>query len=74
MAIDRAIKISNIIQRGEKAKKWETLRLKIKNDIMKNAWSADKKAFTQIYGANDLDASVLLMESYGFIELRTKIC
>ena len=68
VAIDRAIKISNIIQRGEKAKKWESLRLKIKNDIMKNAWSADKKAFTQIYGANDLDASVLLMESYGFID------
>ena len=68
VAIDRAIKISNIIQRGEKAKKWESLRLKIKNDILKNAWSAEKKAFTQIYGANDLDASVLLMESYGFID------
>ena len=68
VAIDRAIKISNIIQRGEKAKKWESLRLKIKNDIMKNAWSKEKKAFTQIYGANDLDASVLLMESYGFID------
>ena len=35
---------------------------------MNNAWSADKKAFTQIYGATDLDASVLLMESYGFID------
>ena len=30
--------------------------------------AADKKAFTQIYGASDLDASVLLMESYGFID------
>ena len=68
VAIDRAIKISNIIQRGEKAKKWETLRNKIREDIMNNAWSSDKKAFTQIYGSSDLDASVLLMESYGFIE------
>ena len=68
VAIDRAIKISNIIQRGEKAKKWETLRDKIREDIMNNAWSSDKKAFTQIYGSSDLDASVLLMESYGFIE------
>ena len=70
VAIDRAIKISNIIQRGEKAKKWETLRNKIKEDIMNNAWSSDKKAFTQIYGSNDLDTSVLLMESYGFIEAK----
>ncbi len=70
VAIDRAIKISNIIQRGEKAKKWETLRDKIMEDIMNNAWSSDKKAFTQIYGSSDLDASVLLMESYGFIEAK----
>ena len=35
------------------------MKVKIKNDILKNAWSAEKKAFTQIYGANDLDASVL---------------
>ena len=70
VAIDRAIKISNIIQRGEKAKKWETLRSKIREDIMNNAWSSEKKAFTQIYGSEDLDTSVLLMESYGFIEAK----
>ena len=40
---------------------------------MNNAWSSDKKAFTQIYGSNDLDASVLLMESYGFIEAKNQI-
>ena len=70
VAIDRAIKISNIIQRGEKAKKWKTLRSKIREDIMNNAWSSEKKAFTQIYGSEDLDTSVLLMESYGFIEAK----
>ena len=37
---------------------------------MNNAWSSGKKAFTQIYGSNDLDTSVLLMESYGFIEAK----
>ena len=72
VAIDRAIKISNIVQRGEKAKKWESLRSKIRKDIMKNAWSPGKKAFTQTYGTNDLDASVLLMEPYGFIEPNNK--
>ena len=68
VAVDRAIKISKLIQRGEKAKKWESLRDEIHDDIIKNAWSENKQAFTQSYGSQDLDSSVLLMESYGFIE------
>ena len=68
VAVDRAIKISELIQRGEKAKKWESLRDEIHDDIIKNAWSENKQAFTQSYGSHDLDSSVLLMESYGFIE------
>ena len=68
VAVDRAIKISELIQRGEKAKKWESLRDEIHDDIIKNAWSEKKQAFTQSYGSLDLDSSVLLMESYGFIE------
>ena len=68
VAVDRAIKISELIQRGEKAKKWDSLRDEIHDDSIKNAWSENKQAFTQSYGSNDLDSSVLLMESYGFIE------
>ena len=68
VAVDRAIKISKLIQRGEKAKKWESLRDEIHDDIIKNAWSENKQAFTQSYGSEDLDSSVLLMENYGFIE------
>ncbi len=68
VAVDRAIKISELIQRGEKAKKWESLRDEIHGDIIKNAWSENKQAFTQSYGSHNLDSSVLLMESYGFIE------
>ena len=68
VAVDRAIKISELIQRGEKAKKWESLRDEIHDDIIKNAWSENKQAFTQSYGSHDLDSTVLLMESYGFIE------
>ena len=59
VAIDRAIKISDLIQGGVKGRKWISLRDEIKSDIMKNAWNADKKAFTQSYGSEDLDASVL---------------
>jgi len=37
---------------------------------MKNAWNEKVQAFTQSYGSEDLDASVLLMESYGFIDAK----
>ena len=72
VAIDRAIKISEIIQDGKSAKKWTPLRDEIKNDIMENAWNEKKGAFTQSYNSNHLDASVLLMEPYGFIEAKNK--
>ena len=70
VAVDRAIKISELIQGGKSAKKWESLRTEIYNDIIDNAWSDDKQAFTQSYGTSHLDASVLLMEPYGFIDAK----
>ncbi len=68
VAIDRAIKISNLIKKGRKTDRWIPLRDEIKNDILSNAWNPKIKAFSQSYGSDFLDASVLLMESYGFIE------
>ncbi|MCI9846716.1 glycoside hydrolase family 15 protein [Flavobacterium pectinovorum] len=67
-AIDRAIKVAKILGKNHKVEKWEPLAEVIKNDIMENAWNESVQAFTQSYGSNDLDTSVLLMESYGFIE------
>ena len=68
VAVDRAIKVSKIFKRKKSAKKWEILRSKIKNDIIEKGWNENKKAFTQSYGSDDLDASVLLMEQYEFID------
>ncbi|MEC7829902.1 MAG: glycoside hydrolase family 15 protein, partial [Bacteroidota bacterium] len=70
VAIDRAIKISNLIQGGKSAKKWEPLRDEIKKDILEKSWNKKKKSFTQSYGNDHLDASVLLMEYYGFIKAK----
>ncbi|MDV6167096.1 glycoside hydrolase family 15 protein [Flavobacterium sp. DG1-102-2] len=66
-AIDRAIKVAKILGRTSKISKWETLEESIRRDIMDNAWNENVQAFTQSYGSDDLDASVLLMENYGFI-------
>ncbi len=68
VAIDRAIKISYLINQQENIPEWQKLREKIKTDVLKNAWNEKLQAFTQSYSSNDMDASVLLMESFGFIE------
>lgn len=67
VAVDRATKIAKQLQRSFYIGQWSRLRDKIHDDIYKKAWSEKKQAFTQAYGSEDLDASVLLMESYGFI-------
>ncbi len=69
-AIDRAIKVAEILGKQQKVEKWKPLENEIRMDIMKNAWNEDKQAFTQSYGSRHMDASVLLMESYGFIEAK----
>ncbi len=70
VAVDRAIKIANLIRQPEKIEIWEKLKEKIKKDVLQNAWNEKIKAFTQAYGSSDLDASVLLMENYGFIDAK----
>lgn len=68
VAIDRAVKIAGLIKRNDYATKWSKLRDTISKDIQTKGWNEEKQAFTQAYGSKDLDASTLLMESFGFIE------
>lgn len=69
-AVDKAIKVAQMLGKTSKLARWKLLEEAIRNDIMQHAWSDKAQAFTQAYGSDDLDASVLLMESYGFIEAK----
>ncbi len=69
-AIDRAAKVAIILGKTAKAQKWQELADAIKVEIHDRAWNEQVGAFTQSYGSTDLDASVLLMETYGFIGAR----
>ena len=70
VAIYRAIKISELFNKTSKLERWKTLEQAIRNDIYENAWNEEVQAFTQSYNSTDLDAAVLLMESYGFIDAK----
>ncbi len=70
VAIDRAIKVARILKKNRKIEEWTQLEQEIKRDIHENSWNEGVCAFTQSYGSTYLDASVLLMESYGFIHAK----
>lgn len=68
VAMDRAVKIAVLLNRQEYIEQWETEAKAIKDDIHTHGWNPGKEAFTQYYGGTEMDASVLQMETYGFIE------
>lgn len=68
VAADRGIKIARHLGRHEYCSEWEKLAGEIRDEIMEKGWSERKESFVQAYGADHLDASLLLMESYGFLE------
>lgn len=68
VAVDRAQKIATLLKQDEYTIEWKKLEDKIRADIELNAWSENKQSYAQSYSSDDLDASVLLMESYGFVK------
>jgi GH15 family glucan-1,4-alpha-glucosidase len=67
-AMDRAAKIAALFNKPALEASWKKSRDEIKNDILKKGWNPKAGAFTQFYGSENLDASNLLMQAYGFIE------
>ncbi len=47
--------------------RWRGLRDKIHEDVCRRGYHTKRKAFTQSYGSNALDASLLLMPMVGFL-------
>ena len=67
VAFDRAVRIHEEFGRDGPVDRWRELCTAIKNQVLTCAWSERKQAFTQSYGSDELDASVLLMPIVGFL-------
>jgi alpha,alpha-trehalase len=67
VTLDRGIKIAQLLNLKEYAKTWKKEADRIKKDVLENGWNEQMQSFTQTYHEKDLDASLLLMEEYGFI-------
>jgi len=69
-ACDRLAKIARTLGSTDRADFWGQRATTIRDTILANAWSDQRKAFVESFGGKDLDASVLLMAEVGFIDPR----
>ncbi|KAF1028551.1 MAG: Trehalase [Burkholderia plantarii] len=67
VAFDRAIKSAEQFRLPAPLEHWRTLRDTIHAEVCEKAWHEGKSAFTQSYGSDKLDASVLMLPLVGFL-------
>jgi GH15 family glucan-1,4-alpha-glucosidase len=61
VALDRGIRLADKRSFPANRERWIRDRDKIYEEVMKRGWNEKRRAFTQFYGSEDLDASVLIM-------------
>jgi GH15 family glucan-1,4-alpha-glucosidase len=71
LAFDRAVKLIEHCDcaAGEHLERWQKTRDEIHRQVCERGYNAKKKAFTQIYGSDELDASLLTMPLSGFLPI-----
>ncbi len=68
VALDRGLALADQLSPGpEKTQAWTETRARVRESILDNGWSEIAGAYTQCYGCDDLDASILLMAILGFL-------
>jgi GH15 family glucan-1,4-alpha-glucosidase len=68
VALDRAIQAVEETDLPGDLERWRTVRDAIRADVLDHGYNAERGAFTQHYGGNGLDASVLMLPLFRFIE------
>ena len=69
VAFDRAIKLAQVCAcgAGDHIERWIKIRDQIHREVCEYGYNPGKKAFTQFYGSDALDASLLMMPRVGFL-------
>jgi GH15 family glucan-1,4-alpha-glucosidase len=69
VAFDRAVKMVEqcSCSANDHLGRWKKLRDKIHREVCEKGYNAKKKAFTQFYGAEAMDASILMLPLVGFL-------
>jgi GH15 family glucan-1,4-alpha-glucosidase len=67
VALDRGLRLSNMLAAGDRVERWERVREEIRTAILEHGWSERAGAYTQAFGSDDLDASALMLLIVGFL-------
>ncbi len=67
VAVDRAVKAVEEFNLEGDLESWRALRKEIFEDVCANGYNASKGCFTQYYGSDQLDASLLMIPLVGFL-------
>jgi GH15 family glucan-1,4-alpha-glucosidase len=67
VAFDRAVRFSEEFGLRGPVDRWRALRDEIHAEVLARAWNSKRRAFTQCYGSEELDASTLLLPLVGFL-------
>jgi len=67
VAIDRAIKTVEECGMEGPVDRWRKVRSEIHDQVCREGFNADKGSFTQYYGSDQLDASLLMIPLVGFL-------
>lgn len=68
VAMDRGVRIAEMLGRHTLAGQWARVRDSIRRNILAKAWNPHIEAFAQSYGSDELDAASLLLPFYGFLD------
>ena len=61
VALDRGVRLADKRSFPANRARWVTERDRIYEEVMARGWNAKRNAFTQFYGSDNLDASLLIM-------------
>ncbi|MBV9489948.1 MAG: glycoside hydrolase family 15 protein, partial [Verrucomicrobia bacterium] len=67
VAVDRAVKAVEQFGLQGDAERWKALREQIHQEVCAKGYNSKRQAFTQYYGADQLDASLLMVPLVGFL-------
>jgi GH15 family glucan-1,4-alpha-glucosidase len=72
VALDRSVKMAEKFRLPAELGRWRRLRAQIRGDVLARGFNRRVGAFTQSYGSDRLDASVLRLPLVGFLPARDR--
>jgi GH15 family glucan-1,4-alpha-glucosidase len=67
VAFDRIVKVVEKYREDAPVERWRQIRDEIHDQVCREGYDPQRRTFTQYYGSQELDASVLLIATHGFL-------